>query len=96
MGQLPDEFGNGSAEDTGMSTGKRKRKAQARAHSFHLRVWPQAGGEPGAGSIWRGFIADLSGANTRYFDNGERLARILELAAGARFPGLGQPPEGEE
>ncbi len=66
-----------------------------RAHSFHLRIWPQVGEGAGSKSLWRGYVAELSGANTRYFDDGNKLARILDEVAGARFPGLGNTREEE-
>jgi hypothetical protein len=84
----PSDVGDGAPSPSTSSNGRRKLPA-AGAHSFHLRIWPQVGDGAPEDSVWRGYVADLKGGNTRYFDDGDKLARILWEAARARFPGLG-------
>lgn len=91
MGRFTDRGIEGEVDDQQRPANEGALPMGPRAHSFHLRIWPQldAGSK---GSVWRGFVADLNGSNTRYFDSGDRLARILDESAGARFPGLGWIP----
>lgn len=84
MGRKPNESRN--AKDPR----KAGRSGGARAHSFLLRIWPQFNDDTSGRNLWRGYVADLSGANTRHFEDGDTLARILYEAVGAQFPGLGR------
>jgi len=62
----------------------------ARAHSLVLRLWPEPRDFEGQQPLWRGSLADLDGANTRYFDNGRSLCKLLAELTGAnslRCPG---------
>jgi hypothetical protein len=99
MGRTPDERQGASKKrsvDSKTPSAPAKRgSGSPRALTFLVRIWPQLNGDS-SDNVWRGYVADLSGANIRYFDDGDTLARILKEAAGAWFPGVGQARETED